>query len=175
MVTKLGAVTAPVASPTDLRFRAMADAAQAAAQQRLDAFAQRAAPAGAPVAVGAVLTVFPAQCVPLDHAAIAWAHASGVPVPPNPATLGAEMVVTSTGLAYATFQVPYVWWRGWDDVQCSMTAVGRPVWRQRTVTVFVTDRVPPFEGRAFTLLRGAAKALMDFAVQRNAVTPRATP
>ena len=56
-----------------------------------------------------------------------------------------------------------------------MTAVGRPVWRQRTVTVFVADRVPPFEGRAFTLPRGAAKAIMDFAVQRNAVTPRATP
>jgi hypothetical protein len=152
----------------------MADAAHADAQQRLGAFAQRAAAAGTTIAVGEVLTVFPAQCVPLDHAAIAWAHASGVPAPPNPAMIGAEVVVTTTGLAYTTFPVPYVWWRGWDDVLCSIAAVGRPRWGQRTVSVFVSDRVPPFEGRAFELPRGAANAFMDFAVQRNAVTPRAT-
>ena len=102
----------------------------------------------------------------------AWAHASGVPAPPNPATLGAEMVVTTAGLAYTTFPVPYVWWRTWHDVVCSMAAVGRPRWGQRTVSVFVADRVPPFEGRAFELPRGAAKAFMDHAVQQDAVTPR---
>ena len=152
----------------------MVDAALAGAQQRLDEFVQRAAAAGTTVSVGEVLTVFPAQCVPLDHAAIAWAHASGVPAPPSPATLGAELVVTSTGLAYATFPVPYVWWRGWDDVLCSTAAVGRPRLGQRTVSVFVADRVAPFEGRAFELPRGAAKAFMDFAVQRNAVRRAST-
>ena len=151
----------------------MVDAALAAAQQRLDGFVQRAAAGGTSVSVGEVLTVFPAQCVALDHAAIAWAPASGVPAPPSPETLGAELIATSTGVAYATFPVPYVWWRGWDDVLCSVAAVGRPRWGQRTVSVFVADRVPPFEGRAFELPRGAAKALMDFAVQRNAV-PGAT-
>ena len=147
--------------------------ALAGAQQRLDAFAARGAATGTTVAVGDVAMVFPAQSVPLDHAAIAWAHASGVPAPPNPATLAAEMVVTDTGLAYTTFPVPYVWWRAWGDVVCSMAAVGRPRWGQRTVSVFVADRVPPFEGRAFELPRGAAKAFMDFAVQRAAVPPQA--
>jgi len=150
----------------------MVDAALVGAQQRLDAFVQRAATAGMTIAVGEVLAVFPAQCVPLDHAALAWAHASGVPAPPNPATLGAEMVVTTAGLGYTTFPVPYVWWRTWHDVVCSMAAVGRPRWGQRTVSVFVADRVPPFEGRAFELPRGAAKAFMDVAVQQGAVTPR---
>ena len=151
----------------------MVDASLAGAQQRLHAFVQRAATGGTPVTVGEVLTVFPAQSVPLDHAAIAWAHAAGVPSPPSPATLGAELIVTSTGLAYATFPVPYVWWRGWGDVTCSMAAVGRPRWGQRTVSVFVADRVVPFEGRAFELPRGAAKAFMDFAMQQGSVTPRA--
>jgi hypothetical protein len=143
------------------------------AQQRLDAYRQREANAGTTITVGRVLITFPAQCTPLDHAAIAWAHASGVPTPPNPATLAAELVVTDTGLAYATFPVPYVWWRGWADVLCNMAAVGRPRWGQRTLTVFVADRVPPFEGRAFELPRAAAKAFMDYAVQQGAVTPRA--
>src|SRR4051794_12385137 len=147
----------------------MVDAALAGAQQRLDAYVQRAAAMGTTVVVGEAVTVFRAQCIPLDHAAIAWAHASGVAAPSSPATLGAEMVVTTAGVAYATFPVPYVWWRGWGDVLCSMAAVGRPRLGQRTVTVFVADRVPPFEGRAFELPRGAAKAFMDFAVQRNAV------
>ena len=151
----------------------MVGAALAVAQQRLDEFVARAAAGGTTVAVGTVLTVFPAQSVPLDHAAIAWAHASGVPSPPSPATLGAEVVVTDAGLAYTTFPVPYVWWRGWGDVVCSMAAVGRPRWGQRTVSVFLADRVPPFEGRAFEFPRGAAKAFMDFAVQRGAVPPRA--
>jgi hypothetical protein len=151
----------------------MVDSAHAGAQQRLEVFVRRAAGTGTTIAVGDVLTVFPARCDPLDHAAIAWAHASGVPAPPNPARLGAELVVTTTGLAYTTFPVPYVWWRGWDDVLCSMAAVGRPRWGQRTVSVFVADHVPPFEGRAFELPRGAAKAFMDFAVQRGAITPRA--
>ena len=153
----------------------MVDAAHAGAQQRLAGFAQRAAATGAPVTVGDVLTVFPAQSLPLDHAAIAWAHASGVPAPPSPATLGAELVVTTAGLAYTTYPVPYVWWRGWEDVQCSMAVVGRPRWGQRTVSIFVADRVPPFEGRGFELPRGAAKAFMDYALQRGAVTPRAEP
>ena len=151
----------------------MVDAVLAGAQQRLDGFVARAAAAGTAVTVGDVLTVFPAQSVPLDHAAIAWAHASGVPAPPNPAALGAELVVTAEGLAYTTFPVPYVWWRGWGEILCSMAAVGRPRWGQRTVSVFVADRVPPFEGRAFELPRGAAKAFMDVAVQRGAVAPRA--
>jgi hypothetical protein len=153
----------------------MVDPALAGTQQRLDAFAQRMAAAGTTLEVGAVVTVFPARCVPLDHAALAWAHASGAPAPPNPATLGAELAVTTAGLAYATFPVPYVWWRPWDDVWCSMAVVGRPRWGQRTVSVFVADRVPPFEGRGFELPRGAAKAFMDFAVQRGAVSPRADP
>ena len=153
----------------------MVDAARAGAQQRLAAFVQREAATGSAIAVGDVLTVFPAQCVPLDHAAIAWAHASGIPSPPSPATLGAEVVVTTEGLAYATFPVPYVWWRPWGSVLCSMAAVGRPRWGQRTVSVFVADRVPPFEGRAFALPRGPANAFMDYAVQRNAVAPPAQP
>jgi hypothetical protein len=151
----------------------MVDASLGGAQQRLNAFVQRSAAGGTPVSVGDVLTVFPAQCVPLDHAAIAWAHAAGVPSPPSPATLGAELIVTSTGLAYATSPVPYVWWRGWRDVLCSTAAVGRPRWGQRTVSVFVADRVEPFEGRAFEFPRGAAKAFMDFAVEQGAVSPRA--
>jgi hypothetical protein len=149
------------------------EAARAGAQQRLDVFAQRAADAGTTIAVGNVVTVLPARCVPLDHAAIAWAHTSGVPAPPNPATLGAELVATTAGLAYATLPVPYVWWRAWDDVVCSLAFVGRPQWRQQTTSVFVADRVAPFEGRAFELPIGAAKALMDYAVERGAVTPRA--
>ena len=48
----------------------MVDAAHAGAQQRLGAFAQRTAAAGTPISVGEVLIVFPARCVPLDHAAI---------------------------------------------------------------------------------------------------------
>jgi len=147
------------------------DAERANAQQRLDRFVQRAAAGGTTIAVGNVLTVFPAQCVPLDHASIAWAHASGIPAPPSPATLGAELVVTTAGLAYTTFPVPYVWWRAWTDVLCGMAAVGRPRWGGKTVSVFVSDRVPPFEGRAFELPRGAAKAFMDVAVQRGAVPP----
>src|SRR5262245_45143825 len=122
----------------------MVDASFAGARQRLDAFVQRVAADGVSIAVGEVATVFPARCVPLDHAALAWANESGVPAPPNPATLGAELVVTTSGLAYATFPVPYVWWRGWAEVRCSMAAVGRPRWGQRTVSVFVADRVPPF-------------------------------
>lgn len=151
----------------------MVDRAPAGTRERLDAFARRMTDAGTPLEVGDLLIVFPARCVPLDHAAIAWAHASGLPTPPNPATLGAELAVTTAGLAYATFPVPYVWWRPWDDVLCSMAAVGRPRWGQRTVSVFVADRVPPFEGRGFELPRGAAKALMDLAVQRDAVPPPA--
>jgi hypothetical protein len=151
----------------------MVDAAHAGARQRLGAFAQRTAAAGTPIAVGEVLIVFPARCVPLDHAAMAWAHMSGIPAPPDPSTLGAELVVTTAGLAYTTYPVPYVWWRGWADVLCSTAAVGRPRWGQRTVSVFVADRVPPFEGRAFELPRGAAKAFMDHALQRGAVAARA--
>ena len=151
----------------------MADAQLAAAAQRLQAFAQHSADAGTPIAVGQPLTVFPARCVPLDHAALAWAHASGVPAPPNPMNLSAELIVTTEGLAYMTFPVPYVWWRRWPDVLCNPAAVGRPRWGQKTTTVFVADRVPPFEGRAFELPRGAAKALMDLAVKRGAVSPPA--
>jgi hypothetical protein len=138
-------------------------------QQRLDGFAERAAGAGTAVDVGTVLTVFPARCAPLDHAAIAWAHASGIPAPATPERLGAELTVTTVGLAYATYPVPYVWWRAWDGVLCSLGFVGRPQWRQRTTSVFVSDRVAPFEGRAFELPIGAAKAFMDYAVQRGAV------
>ena len=145
----------------------------AAAQQRLQVFAQRSSDAGRPLAVGQPLTVFPARCVPLDHAAIAWAHATGVPAPTSPMNLGAELIVTTEGLAYMTVPVPYVWWRRWEDVSCRMAAVGRPRWGQRTTTVFVADRVPPFEGRAFELPRAASKALMDLAVQRGAVAPPA--
>ena len=151
----------------------MLDAELAAATQRLAVFAQRSTDAGTPIAVGQPLTVFPARCVPLDHAAIAWAHAAGVPAPPNPATLGAELLVTTEGLAYSTFPVPYVWWRRWDDVVCSPAVVGRPRWGQKTTSVFVADRVPPFEGRGFELPRAASSALMDLAVQRGAVSPRA--
>jgi len=151
----------------------MMDAELAAAAQRLQAFVQRSAGAGAPVSVGQPLTVFPAQCLPLDHAAIAWAHASGVPAPPSPVNLGAEVIVTTDGLAYMTFPVPYVWWRRWEDVLCNPAAVGRPRWGQKTTTVFVADRVPPFEGRAFELPRAAATALMELAVQRGAVSPGA--
>jgi hypothetical protein len=150
----------------------MRDAARAAAQQRLDVFAQRAADAGTTVAVGDVVIVFPTRCLPLDHAAIAWAHESGVPAPTNPSTMGAELVVTTAGVAYATFPVPYVWWRAWENVLCSLAFVGRPRWGQRTTSVFVSDRVPPFEGTAFELGVGAAKAFMDFAVQRGAVRSR---
>jgi len=124
------------------------------------------------MAVGDVLTVFRARCTPLDHAAIAWAHTSGIPAPPTPERLGAELVVTTSGLAYTTYPVPYVWWRRWQDVQCSLAFVGRPRWRQGTTSVFVSDRVEPFEGRAFELPVGAAKAFMDFAVQRGAVAPQ---
>ena len=144
----------------------------AAAQQRLQALAHRPADAGGPIAVGQPLTVLPARCIPLDHAAIAWAHASGVPAPPSARNLGAELVVTTEGLAYMTFPVPYVWWRPWANVTCTLAVVGRPRWGQRTASVFVADRVPPFEGRAFELPRAAANALMDAAVQRGAVTPR---
>jgi|SRR6478752_5822353 len=151
------------------------EVARSGAQQRLDVFVQRAAGAGTPVTVGNVLTVFPARCTPLDHAAIAWAHASGVPAPPTPERLGAELVMTTTGVAYTTFPVPYVWWRGWQDVLCRLAFVGRPRWRQQTTSVFVSDRVPPFEGRAFELPVGAAKAFMDYAVQRNAVSPQPPP
>jgi hypothetical protein len=146
----------------------MDDPALAGARQRLDAFARRRAAEGAAVAVGAALIAFPAQCPPLDHAAIAWAHESGLPAP-SPTRLGAELVVTTTGLAYATFPVPYVWWRAWTDVVCTMATVGRPRWGQRTQTVFVADRVAPFEGRGFELPRAAAKALMDEAVRHDAV------
>jgi hypothetical protein len=151
------------------------EAARAAARQRLDGFVQRGGGGGTPATVGEVLIVFPARCPPLDHAAIAWAHASGVPSPPTPERLGAELVVTTTGLAYTTSPVPYVWWRGWGDVLCSLAFVGRPRWRQGTTSVFVTDRVTPFEGRAFELPVGAAKALMDYAVQRGAVARPAPP
>jgi hypothetical protein len=151
----------------------MLEAALAGAQRRLDEFVRRAADAGTSIDIGQALTVFPAQCIPLDHAAIAWAHASGVPAPPNPAALGAELVVTTTGLAYTTNPVPYVWWRGWEGVLCSLAVVGRPRWRPQTTSVFVADRVPPFEGRAFELPTGAARAFMDVAVQRGAVSPRA--
>ena len=140
-------------------------------QQRLDGFVQRTVGAGAPVDVGTVLTVLPARCVPLDHAAIAWAHASGIPAPPTPERLGAELIVTTVGLAYATFPVPYVWWRAWGGVVCNRAFVGRPQWRQRTTSVFVADRVTPFEGRAFELPIGAAKAFMEYAVQQGAVPP----
>ena len=149
-------------------------AGQPGAPQRLDAFRRREEAAGTTIAVGEVLVEFPAQCIPLDHAAIAWAHATGVPAPPNPAALAAELVVTSTGLAYTTVPVPYVWWRVWGDVLCSMAVVGRPRWGQRTLSVFVADRVPPFEGRAFELPRGAANAFMEYAVQRGAVPPPAS-
>ena len=145
----------------------------AAAMGRLQVFAQRSAAAGAAITVGQPLSVFPARCVALDHAALAWAHASGVPAPANPSTLGAELIVTSTGLAYMTVPVPYVWWRRWEDVWCSAAVVGRPRWGQRTTSVFVSDRVPPFEGRAFELPRAASGAFMDLAVQRGAVPPRA--
>jgi hypothetical protein len=154
---------------------AVPEAARAGAQRRLDEFVQRAAVAGTTITVGHVLTVFPAECIPLDHAAIAWAHASDVPAPPNPASLGAELVVTTAGLAYTTFPVPYVWWRGWDEVLCGVAVVGRPRWRPQTTSVFVADRVPPFEGRAFDLPTGAARAFMDIAVQRGAVAPRTEP
>ena len=142
-------------------------------QQRLDGFVLRAAGAGTPVDVGTVLTVFPARCVPLDHAAIAWAHASGIASPPTPERLGTELIVTTVGLAYATFPVPYVWWRPWAGVVCSRAFVGRPQWRQRTTSVYVSDRVDPFEGRGFELPIGAAKAFMDYAVQQGAVAPAA--
>jgi hypothetical protein len=92
----------------------MVDAGLAAGAQRLQAFAQRSAAAGTPISVGQPLTVFPAQCVPLDHAAIAWAHASGIPAPPNHRNLGAELIVTTEGLGYMTFPVPYVSWRRWQ-------------------------------------------------------------
>jgi hypothetical protein len=151
----------------------MVNAELAAAGQRLQVFAQRSAEAGTPITVGQPLSVFPARCVPLDHAAIAWAHASGVPAPPSPMNLGAELLVTSEGLAYMTFPVPYVWWRRWGDVVCSPAAVGRPRWGQKTTSVFVADRVPPFEGRALEFPRAASKAFMDLAVQRGAVSPRA--
>ena len=153
----------------------MLDAQLAAAQERLRAFAQRSAEAGTPIDPGQPLTVFPARCPPLDHAAIAWAHASGVPTPPSAMTLGAELITTSRGLAYMTLPVPYVWWRRWEDVSCSLAFVGRPHWRQESTSVFVADRVPPFEGRAFELPIAAAKALMDFAVQRDAVSRQADP
>src|SRR5262245_397882 len=159
--------TTPASPPPAL------EAARAGAQQRLDAFVQRAAAGGTPVGVGNVLSVFPAHCTPLDHAAIAWAHSSGVPAPPTPERLGAELVMTTAGVAYSTFPVPYVWWRGWQDVLCSLAFVGRPRWRQGTTFVFVSDRVAPFEGRAFELPVGAAKAFMDFAMQRGAVAPGA--
>lgn len=145
------------------------EAARAAAQRRLDTLASGAQPGGVGPAVGRVLVVLPARCVPLDHAAIAWAHASGLPAPTDPAALGTELAVTTTGLAYLTSPVPYVWWRRWEDVRCRRAVVGRRRWRQRTVSVFVADRAAPFEGRAVELPAGAATALMDAAVERGAV------
>ena len=100
-------------------------------------------------------------------------HASGVPAPPNPTNLGAELVFTNTGVAYTTFPVPYVWWRRWEDILCTRAAVGRPRWRAGTASVFVTDRVSPFEGRAFELPIGAANTFMDLAVQHGALSPGA--
>lgn len=144
----------------------------AGAEQRLQAFSERCAAAGAPIDVGRALTVFPARSAPLDHAAIAWADAAGIPSPPNPTYLGAELVVTSAGLAYSTIPVPYVWWRRWSDVLCSPATVGRPRWRQQSESVFVVDRVAPFEGRAFELPIAAFKAFMDLAVQQGAVGTR---
>ena len=149
------------------------EAARVAAQQRLDGFAQRAVAAGTPIAPGQALSAFPARCLPLDHAAIAWAHATGVPAPATPTGLGAELVVTTEGIAYMTFPVPYVWWRRWPDVQCSRAAIGRRRWWQDSAPLFVVDRVPPFEGRAFDIPLAAANAFMDLAVQRGAVLPPA--
>ena len=151
----------------------MLEAARAAAQQRLDVFAQRTADAGTPIAVGRALVALPARAGALDHAAIAWAHASGVPAPANPTNLGAELVLTTTGIAYATFPVAYVWWRRWDDIWCTRAVVGRPRWRSGSESVVVADRVPPFEGRAFDLPIAAAGAFMDLAVQHGALSPRA--
>lgn len=146
-------------------------AAVTAAQALLDAFAARQEAAGAAVDVGTVLTVLPARCLALDHAAIAWAHASGLPSPASPDGLAAELIVTTTGLAYRTVPVPYVWWRPWDGLLLSVQAVRRWRFRYQLTSVFATDRMAPFEGRVFELSSGAARALMGQAVEHGAVRP----
>jgi len=139
------------------------------AQQVLDGFRDRQRDAGVTIDVGTVVTGFPARCVALDHAAIAWAHATGLPAPATPNGLAGQLLVSTTGIAYATSPVPYVWWRRWEDLALGLQAARRWGVRYRTMDVYASDRVAPFEGRAFALAPAAGRALMDLAVQHGAV------